>query len=83
MLNLGMANCSQHINVRHPGFSCQKCNLVFASEDLLGAHYQESPGEVHPRCPECQLSFGDNLALIKVESLVLLALTLELRFCSM
>jgi hypothetical protein len=73
MLTLGMMIRSQHINTSHPGFRCQKCDLAFASADLLGAHYQESP--VHPRCPECQLSFEDNLALIKVEFSVFLVLT--------
>ncbi|KAH9040547.1 hypothetical protein EDB84DRAFT_1476119, partial [Lactarius hengduanensis] len=51
-------------NMRHPQFRCKTCNIPFGSAALLDAHYRESPR--HPRCPECQLSFEDNLALVKM-----------------
>jgi C2H2-type zinc finger protein len=59
-----MPHAFQHINASHPGFRCRTCNLPFASDALLDTHYKESPR--HPTCPECQLSFEDNLALIQV-----------------
>ncbi|KAI0278030.1 hypothetical protein BGY98DRAFT_976600 [Russula aff. rugulosa BPL654] len=57
----------QHINACHPGFRCRTCNIPFASADLLDSHYKDSPR--HPSCPECQLSFEDNVALIQQMSL--------------
>jgi hypothetical protein len=55
---------TQHNNTTHPQFRCKICNIPFGSAALLDAHYSESPR--HPRCPECRLSFEDNLALVKV-----------------
>jgi len=57
----------EHDNTRHPQFRCKTCNIPVGSTALLDAHYRDSPR--HPRCPECQLSFEDNLALVKHMSL--------------
>ncbi|KAI0263097.1 hypothetical protein BC834DRAFT_889105 [Gloeopeniophorella convolvens] len=54
---------NEHILMLHPELRCRTCNISFGSVALLDAHYQESSR--HPSCPECRLSFEDNLALVK------------------